>query len=236
MTGQGIVWGSSETPTLGPCTVKVLGLDPSMTNFGWALHDTDGPDRCLSSGRFQTSSKTLFIDRYVDLREQMTALLHRMKSEHGIIRVGCESPVFGESYSEGLYGLYLYNCEAMRSVGVDVVFLSPGQIKEHAFHFLKRPKGWKMNKPDMVEAAKLDAGMTKNLNHNEADAYWAARIAGRFWQLHAWALSMDELTPTERRQFGLIHTYSKGKKAGDTERKGILYREDERFFLWGSKP
>jgi len=34
----------------------VLGLDPSLTNYGWAVHDTDAPvgtpERCVARGRF----------------------------------------------------------------------------------------------------------------------------------------------------------------------------------------
>lgn len=223
--------------------MRVLGFDPSMTNFGWAVHDTEfpsgSPNRCVARGRFQTSSKTLFIDRYVDLRESVRTLVEKMGVEHGVTRIGVESPVFGESYSEGLYGLYLYNCEALRAAKMDVVFFSPGQIKAHAHEFMiagnYRPAVWKMDKPDMVEAAKLDCGYKGNWNHNEADAYWAARIAGRFWKLHDWVLKPEDLTGTEAKQFTKIHTYQRGAKAGDTERKGILYREDERFFLWSKQ-
>ena len=190
--------------------MKVLGMDPSLTNFGWCLHDTDvavgAPGRLVESGRFQTSSKTLFIDRYLEQREHVMALIDRMGAAHGTFRVGCESPVFGELYSEGLYGLYLYNCEAMRTSKVDVAFFSPGQLKSHAHQALGRPKGWKMMKPDMVEATKRDAGLKGNLNHNEADAYLIARSAARFWLLRDGAITEDVLDDVERKQFSEIHT------------------------------
>ena len=213
--------------------MRVLGFDPSLTNFGWALHDTDGagPGRCLERGRFQTSSKTLFVDRYVEMRANVQALIQRL----GVTKIGVEYPVFNDLWSEGMYGLFLFTCEALRREKVDVVFFSPGQIKAHAHRFLERPKGWKMNKPDMVEAAKTDTGGKGRWNHNEADAYWVARAAARFWLLHEGVIGVDDLTPLEKKQYTEIHKYSRGKRAGETALKGILYREDERFFLWSQE-
>ena len=219
--------------------MRILGFDPSLTNFGWVLHDTDVavgmPGRMMESGRFQTSAKTLFVDRYVEQREKVRELVDRLGAQYGVFRIGVESPVFGESYSEGLYGLYLYNCEALRASKMDVVFFSPGQIKAHARGVLKRPTGWVMKKPDMVEATKADAGTKGNLNHNEADAYWAARIAGRFWLFVDGVLKKQDLTPLEVKQFTEIHTYQRGAKAGVTVNKGIMYKEDYRFFRWSNQ-
>lgn len=207
-----------------------LGFDPSLTNFGWAIFDSSatGRDRCPNRGRFQTSSKQLFIDRYTEMRSRVRDLVQKQ----GIYRIGVEYPVFNDLWSEGMYGLFLFTCEALRSVQADVVFFSPGQIKAHARAFLDRPKGWKMMKPDMVEAAKTDTGGKGRWNHNEADAYWVGRTASRFWSLLDGDLQTGDLTAQETRQFTLIHTYKRGKKAGKTVRRGILYREDERFFRW----
>jgi hypothetical protein len=208
----------------------VLGLDPSLTAFGWALHDdtASGSDRCRSRGRFKTSSKMLFVDRYVDLRESLRRLLRDTKAD----RVGIEYPVFNDLFSEGMYGLFLYSCEALRSEGVDVVFFSPGQVKAKARLIAERPKGWKMAKPDMVEAAKVDTGGKGRWNHNEADAYLVGLIAARFWRLFDGDIDESELDEVERHQFTKIHTYTRGRRAGETVRSGILHREDDRFHLW----
>ena len=147
-------------------------------------------------------------------------------------KVGIEYPVFGDLWSEGMYGLFLYSCEALKAAKVDVVFFSPGQIKSVAADLLDRPKGWKMLKADMVDAAKEDTGGKGRWNHNEADAYLCARHAARFWRAHSGQLSVEELTDKEARQFNRIHTYQRGKKAGKTVKTGILHRADERFFLW----
>jgi len=211
-----------------------LGLDPSLTNFGWAVHDTEavGKARCVERGRFQTSSKQLFISRYMDMRQSVIALVKRL----GIKRVGCEYPVFNDLWSEGMYGLFLYTCEALKECEVDLVFFAPPQVKAHARIALDRPrvqgKLWVMRKPDMVEAARFDAGDVGTWNHNEADAYWVAIAASRFWSLLDGVTELNELNPVEREQFTRIHTFKRGKRAGQTKKSGILYREDERFFRW----
>ena len=208
--------------------MRVLGFDPSLTNFGWALYNTEleAPGRCVVRGRFQTSAKTLFVDRYMDMRANVRDVIQRLE----IKRLGVEYPVFQELYSEGMYGLFLYTCEALRLEKVDVVFFSPGQAKAHARLFLERPDGWKMLKPDMVEAAKKAEGVT--MNHNEADAYWIARTASRFWQFHDGEIKREELTPVEAKQFLDVKKITRGKRTGETDVKGILFRENERFFRW----
>lgn len=209
----------------------IAGFDPSLRQFGWAIYDTEASTRrglCIARGRFKTLPTSLFIDRYIYLREELRKLLQEYKPD----RVGIEYPIFNDLYSEGMYGLFLYCCEALRTEKMDTVFFSPTQVKAHAREFLKRPQGWKMNKPDMVEAAKTQAGGKGRWNHNEADAYWVASSAARFWLYYDGLLSREDLTPVEEKEFLNIHTYVRGKKAGKITRSGMLYREDERFFLW----
>ncbi len=215
--------------------MRVLGLDPSMTNYGWGVHDTSArlkhPSRCPERGRFQTSGRTLFIDRYVDLRDQLGELVDRVKPD----KVGLEFPIFDALWSEGMYGLFLYTCEALRAHNQDVVFWSNGQIKAHARESLGRPLGWKMAKNDMVDAAKDDVGGKGRWNHNEADAYLAARLAARFWEFQADLIRERDLTATERKFFLEIKVFVRGKAAGDIIHSGVLYRENERFFQWSKE-
>jgi hypothetical protein len=147
-------------------------------------------------------------------------------------KVSIESPIFGEMYSEGMYGLFLYCHEALLLEGMDAVHFSPGQTKACARECIPRPPKWKMEKEDMVEAAKTVSGIKKSWNHNEADAYWAAHLGARFWLLREGAIQEEHLGARERDLFLEIHKYMKGKKAGQTEYSGLLYREDDRFFLW----
>lgn len=215
----------------------VLGLDPSLTNFGWAFHDTDseGRSRCVERGRFQTKASMEFVDRYVYLRERLRLLIRSRRPD----RVSLESPVYNNLYSEGMYGLYLYVCEALKLEGMDVVLWSPLQVKAHAREFLDRPKidgkVWKMMKPDMVEAAKEDTGGKGRWNHNEADAYLVAKLGGRFWKLLEGYITEADLTDVESKYFTEVKTYQRGKKAGKVEYKGVIYRESDRFFLWSKE-
>lgn len=213
--------------------MQVLGLDPSLTGFGWAVHDilADGRARCPLRGRWETKASDLFVDRYITMRERVRSLVR----ETGIVRLGVESPVYGELYSEGMYGLFLYVCEALYQEHRDVVFFSPPQTKAQARVQLGRPSGWKMLKPDMIEAAKVDTGGKGRWSSDEADAYWAAFSGARFWLFHDGLLELDDLNPVERHQFAKIHTFTRGPKAGKTVKPGLLYREDKRFFRWSEE-
>ena len=220
-------------PSLFGEAMRVLGLDPSLTAFGWAVHDTDvsGKDRCIRRGRFQTSASTLFVDRYIQLRQQLRELILSTHPD----RIGIEYPIFNDLFSEGMYGLFLYSCEAIRAEKMDVVFFSPGQVKAHARESLGRPAGWKMMKPDMVEAAIHDTGGTGRWNHNEADAYLVGRIAGRFWKYLDKQLADVDLTLVETKMFTDVKKYTRGKRAGEEDQRGLCYREDERFFQWSKE-
>lgn len=212
----------------------MLGLDPSLTNFGWALHNDSAvvgtPQRCIAHGRFQTPGSQEFILRYVSQRNSLRALIQK----YGVTRVGLEFPVFDQLWSEGMYGLFLFVCEALREEKCDVVFWTPMQVKAHAReHFVDengapcRPLKWKMEKPDMVEAAAHDVG-GKSWNHNEADAYLVGVLGARFWKFLDGDLPAGDLTETETRYF----TEVKVPKVGKTIKKGLIYRENERFFAW----
>ncbi len=213
--------------------MRVLGLDPSLRAYGWAIHDTDatGQSRCVERGRYSTAADMTFVDRYTFMRDTLRELIRRTLPD----KVGIESPFFGGTFSEGMYGLFLYSNEALKLERRDVVFFSPLQVKAHARESLGRPDKWKMMKPDMVAAVKHDLGGGKNVNHNEADAYLVARLAGRFWSYLDGSLLDTGLTPEERKLFSEVHTYQRGKKAGKTERKGLVYREEDRYFRWSSQ-
>ena len=233
---------SPESPPVTCCrgafrliggSMIVLGLDPSLTSFGWALHDTEAKKskRLVDKGLFKTTPKQVFVDRYIYMRQSLIDLIDQRSPD----RVGIEYPVFNDLWSEGMYGLFLYCSEALRLSKIDTVLFSPMQLKAHARISLGRPmkpRKWVMQKGDMVEAAKKDTGGKGRWNHNEADAYWAAYSAGRFWNLHDGVLEEGDLTEPEASQFLKIHTFLRGKKAGQTVQSGILHREDDRYFLW----
>lgn len=204
-----------------------LGMDPSLTGFGWCVHDSSvtGPARVVAKGQFNTPSSRVIYWRYLYLRESLNQLLDAFPQ---IEAVGMESTTFGESYSEGLYGLYLYVNEVLMLRRKDVVYFDPQRVKLLAKMDPKVRRGT-MDKSDMVDAARQDTQI-RGWNHNEADAYIIARSAARFWDLYHERLSLEDLTPAEIQIFMATHTFTKGKKAGRTLKKGILFKEGDRFY------
>ncbi len=204
-----------------------LGLDPSLTGFGWCVHRSDiaGPERVVAKGVWETAPKQVFVWRYMFFRESVGRLLDEFSE---VEAVGVESPPFGEQFSEGLYGLFLYVLEALFLRRKDVVFFDPMTVKLLA-KMDNRVRRGTMDKRDMIDAAKADTGI-KCWNHNEADAFIIARSAARFWDFQKDRLREDELTHSEKRSFARTHTLQKGARAGQVVKKGLVFREDDRFF------
>lgn len=159
------------------------------------------------------------------LRESVGCILDTFPE---IEAVGVESPPFKEQASEALYGLFLYVNEAIMLRRKDVVYFDPMRVKLLAKMDPKVRQGT-MDKRDMIDAAKQDTGI-KKWNNDEADAYIIARSAARFWDLHAGRVAEHELTPAEDMIFRNVHTFIKGAKAGQTQGRGILFKEGERFY------
>lgn len=208
-----------------------LGLDPSLTGFGWCIHNSSatGKERVFARGVWTTSPRTIWVERYVLLRQELQNLLAQYLL---IENVGVESPPFGELWSSGLYALFLVVNEAIWSQRKDVVYFDPVTVKMLVKEDPKVRKG-KMFKSDMIEAAKIDTGIGK-WNSNTADAYHIARYAARFWQLYKEELSVSNLTPSERNAFLKIHTFTRGKREGQTIKMGALYKENQRFFRFST--
>jgi Holliday junction resolvasome RuvABC endonuclease subunit len=204
-----------------------LGVDPSLTGLGWCVHDgsVSGERRVIAKGAFKTSPERIFYWRFMFLRD---AVLKILDAYPAVQAVGVESPPFGESYSEGLFGLFLYVNEAVMLRRKDVVYFDPLRVKLLAKMDSEVRRG-AMDKGDMVDAAKQDTGV-KRWNHNEADAYIIARSAARFWDLHAKVISPSDLTPAEERVFRSTHTFSRGPKAGKTQERGVMFKEGNRFY------
>ena len=210
----------------------ILGLDPSFTNYGWAFHDTEaeGKARCVERGRFRTKKRE-FVDevsRYIFLQQSLEELIG---AHPEIDAMGIEHPVMNENYSEGMYALFIMSQVAIKGASKDLVLVGPPQIKKFAKDLLGRPTDWPMGKMDMVQAAQEDTGGGQ-WDHNEADAYHVACMAGRFWKFYVGDLTEDELTPYEKKTFTLIRQITKGNRKGDMEIKGFMHREWDRFYLW----
>lgn len=213
--------------------MKVLGFDPSLTHFGWALAEWvpgDAQPKCLARGELRTSASTLFVDRYRDLQDGLRALVRA----HPGVLASAEYSVFGETYSEGMYGVFLYMCEALRDEKCSLVLWSPFHLKAQARDFLRRPAKWRMTKSDMIDGARRSTGVRHPpWSEHQADAWWAALTGCRFWLLQRGVIAESDLTPLERAQFTEVRVRKKGALAGTIEQKGALHKEDKRFFLWG---
>jgi Holliday junction resolvasome RuvABC endonuclease subunit len=203
-----------------------LGLDPSLSGFGWCVHDSSklGAERIVQSGVYSTPEKTLWVTRYTELRDHVALLLDRYLI---IENVGVESVAYGELWSEGAFGLFLMVNEAILSRRKDVVFFDPSTVKMLAKGDPRVRRG-KMGKGDMVDAAKAETG--RRLNHNVADAYHVARSAARFWMLFHGQITEEDLLPAELHAFTRIHTFVRGKRAGQTVKHGAIFKENQRFF------
>jgi hypothetical protein len=208
-----------------------LGIDPSLTGFGWCVHDSDalGEKRILDSGVISTPSSEVFVSRYIRIKAALIYLV----SQYPIAGIGVESPPYGELWSEGLYALFVYVNEAIYLSRKNVVYFDPSTVKMLAKMDPKIRRGT-MDKLDMVEAARAEVG--KRLNHNVADAYIIGRSAARFWEFELGLLSEEELTPAEQRSFYRVHTFTRGKRAGTTVKGGLVFREDDRFFKFSDRP
>lgn len=203
-----------------------LGIDPSMTGFGWVVHNSSvlGAQRVIARGVVSTSSSQLFVTRYADLQAVVAHLLDKYPE---ISAVGLESPPFGESWSEGLYALFVYVNYACYLARKDIVHFDPTTVKMLVRMDPSVRRG-SIDKGDVIEAVKAETGI-KTWNHNAADGYIIARSAAYFFELYYGILTQDDLTPSEFRAYCRVHTFVRGVKAGKVDKKGLIFREDSRF-------
>lgn len=211
-----------------------LGLDPSMTGFGWCVHDSqaEGTARIVARGVFSTNARQIFVERYIQLRESVSDLLAQYPQ---VQSVAVESPPFGAQWSEGLYALFIYVNEATFRHRKDVVYFDPTTVKMLAKGDPKARPG-PMHKADMIDAVRADTGLRGRLNHNEADAYLVARSGARFWEFFAGIIEENELSPAEWQAFAKVHTFTRGERAGKTVKQGAVYKENQRFFRFSLLP
>ena len=206
---------------------RSCGLDPSLSNFGWCALDAEG--RVVDRGRFQSNPKDLFMARYRWLRGEVLNLVRRL----GDVRVGLESPVFGGTYSEGLYALFVQVMEVLWLSSTDVVLFSPSTLKAYVRDLIESDGlgvPALVDKPEMISEARRLTGEPR-WTSDEADAYHAARAASRFWAVLEGRLPEASLLPREQRSFLGIRRAGRGPLKGlVVERAGLAFREGDRFF------
>jgi len=176
------------------------------------------------------------VSRYMYLRDCIGRTLDEFPK---VQIVGVESPPFGEQWSEGLYGLFVYVNEAVYTRRRDVVYFDPLTVKLLAKEDPTVRKG-KMFKADMVALAKADTGIVR-WNADEADAYHIARFSARFLQVLDGHIDEDVLLPAERHVFLRQKVVLRsGKTAviksatnpleGRAKGLGTVFKENKRFY------
>ena len=214
----------------------VLGIDPSITSFGWCVYDGDRnkEDRVVARGRIKTLAGELEIRRYNFLQESFQNIINK----YNPIFIGAESsPIGAGSYTEGLYALYITTLQVMYKLRKDVVYFAPLQVKMLAHGLgpsFVRPKNLnlpKMSKQEMVKLAKRSIGMTKGVfQSDEADAFHVAKATWNFWKFISKDVDYDDLSLSEQWVFAGEKTYKRGKKQGITEKKGISFHKNRLYF------
>lgn len=205
--------------------MRVIGLDPSLSSYGWCILDaeTDDSISVVDRGRFMTGAHWIEIQRYLHLRACLREVVLRYQPR----AAGLETPYFGGSYSEGLYALFVTNQEVLYRNGIDTVYFAPTQLKKLAMDDPKRTG--KVFKSDMINAAKTTSGIAV-WNADEADAFHASRFGARFWHLVSDDIKEKDLSKVEESVFLNRHSFIRGKKAGITEENGIFFKKMKRWF------
>lgn len=206
--------------------MKVLGCDPSLGDFGWVVIDTeeDGEDHLVAHGRIRTDSDDLYIKRYLKHKESLKEIV----GEHEPDYAGIEKPPPNSSWSAGLFPIWMYASEVFFKNRLPFCIIGPPGLKAFARRVLN--DSGKMHKQDMKEAAeKLMDGYEGKLNHNVADAYLEAHIAGRFKKLLDGQLEEEDLTDWEQDKFTKT---VKTRKTGRIRKEGMAYKEGEKHYAY----
>jgi Holliday junction resolvasome RuvABC endonuclease subunit len=202
--------------------MKVLGCDPSLTDFGWALLDTGNTKNVVhASGRIRTKSKDFFAARYLHHRTE----IHRVIVEHEPQFVGIEIPPHDASWSAGLYPIWISIAEICFQKRIPFATFLPSQIKAYARGTLG--DSGKMFKSDMVDAAKSLTGISGKLNHNIADAIIIAWFAMRLKGLIDGKLTEEDLSDKEKY---LLTRVVKKRSSGLVEKEGLFYKEGTSYY------
>lgn len=209
--------------------MRILGLDPSLNSYGWAIYDSDAKkpaERRVISGHEGTLKTTVPVARFMQFRALVWDLLRRFKVDG----VGIESPAYdGGPFSERHFGLMMYSLEAIFEYRKDCVMFDPATLK----YLVKKGDA---DKSDMQRFVQLNTMNPDVINGDEADAYCVGYFVARFFGLRDGVIAPDELTDHERRVF-----LERGKKIkrGDkkiVKRTAHIFRENSRYFAFSQIP
>jgi Holliday junction resolvasome RuvABC endonuclease subunit len=214
--------------------LRALGLDPSLTAFGWAIHDPNAVDRRrrVASGHDGTGPKTVPVVRFMHFRETVSKLL----DEHDPDVVGIESPAYQAGPFQRIhFGLMIYALEAIFERRKDCVLFDPATLKLLAKEDSSKRKG-SMGKLDMQRMVQLDTMEASVIDNNEADAYLVGKFAARFAVIQSGGLDPERLTPSEKSVFLTRSKRVKTMRGTVVKRVAHAFRENSRFFAFSKIP
>lgn len=208
--------------------MPVIGLDPSLTNFGWVLLNEmkSGKDSLIEYGTFKTSTKDgLRVQRLILQRERLRKLL----SEQNVGLVSMEAPYWQDFSTEILFALNQFIHEVFLDLGILVIYIQPLSLKKQALPDMNPQEATKHH---MTHQAKKELDKVGHrFSEHVSDAYFAAKVGCRFYLWHCLQdLKDDDLTESEKHLFCGKHTFVRGLKKGLTEYTGIIYRENDQIF------
>ena len=208
--------------------MPIIGLDPSLTHFGWVIMDENksGKDIMSDFGTFVTNTDDgLRVQRLIMQRERIKNLLQ----ERNIRFISMEAPYWGDFSTEILFALNQFIHEVFLNLQCFVMYTQPTALKKYA---LPKMKSDEVTKHHMVHQAKTELDRHgKRLSEHVADAYFAAKLGLRFYQWYTLKSIKDEnLSEWELNYFCDKHTFTRGEKKGLTEYNGLIYRENDQFF------
>jgi hypothetical protein len=134
-----------------------LGLDPSLTSYGYCIYDDSKNDyhKLVVKGRWKTTVEKHDVIRYLSIRENLRNIIHDYK----ITNAAMETPPIGPTGAwsqEKLYALYIYNMEVMYTEKVDILLIAPTQLHLFAKVWGARTVEGDWFKSDMVNTARIN--------------------------------------------------------------------------------
>ncbi len=203
-----------------------LGIDPSLTGFGWAIHDNSatGLARIIDSGHMGTPTDMVPVMRFVVFRD----LVDRVMKMHNPDCVGMESPAYTGAFQVVHHGLMLYAMEAVFYNRRDLVLFDPSTLKS----LLRGMTGCTgaINKADVQRWVSLDTMDASVINHNQADAYALGFNAARFFSLLGGHLAPESLNEYEAKIFLERTKTVKTLKGPIQKNMAHAFRENQRYF------
>lgn len=214
--------------------MRVLGLDPSLNAYGWAIHDfrSSGALRRVDSGHEGTLSSTVPVARFMHFR----SLVDKLLKEYQPDAVGLESPAYDAGpFQTTHFGLMMFSMEPIFARRKDLVLFDPATLKALVRGSMKSKLGT-ITKLEMQRFVQLDLMDTNILNDNEADAYCVSYFASRFLRTLEGTLDPNDLNPSELNTFLLRTKVIKTLKGNRKKFVSHAFKENSRYFAFSKIP